>query len=270
MSFSTLIGLVAGIAIVLIAMAVGSSISMFVNLPGLMIVIGGTIAATMIRYSMADSFKAWGMSFNVLKVNSEVKDFNEIVDITEDLLRLVRAKGMLAMENYEIKNEFYNSGVRMLIDGYSHELVKQTLREKNRLLMEKAETSAGVFRSIGEAAPAFGMIGTLVGLIQMLSNLSDPSAIGPAMAVAMLTTLYGAMIANLVALPIADKIESWAQNESDREMLIIEAIDSIGQGHNPAVMRDLLAPFLQINGKVKDRCPRKLSLVRHGWLHLPI
>jgi len=251
MSFSTLIGLIAGITIVLVAMAMGSSISMFVNLPGLMIVFGGTVAATMIRYSMADSFKAIGMSFIVLKVNSEVKDFNELVDITDDLLRIVRSKGMLAMDGYEVNNSYYNTGIRMMVDGYSIDLVKQTLKEKNKLLIEKAETSAGVFRSIGEAAPAFGMIGTLVGLIQMLSNLSDPSAIGPAMAVAMLTTLYGAMIANLFALPIADKIESWAQNESDREMLIIEAIDSIGQGHNPAVMRDLLAPFLQMNSKVK-------------------
>lgn len=251
MSFSTLIGLVAGIVIVLIAMAMGSSISMFINLPGLMIVVGGTIAATMIRYSMADSFRAIGMSFSVLKVSSEVKDFHELVDITEDLLRLVRGKGVLAMESYELNNHFYSSGVRMLVDGYSLDMVKQTLKEKNKLLIEKAETSAGVFRSIGEAAPAFGMIGTLVGLIQMLSNLSDPSAIGPSMAVAMLTTLYGAMIANLMALPIADKIESWAQNESDRELLIIEAIDSIGKGHNPSVMRDLMAPYLQINSKAK-------------------
>lgn len=251
MSFSTLIGLLAGVIIVLTAMAMGSSILMFVNIPGMMIVIGGTVAATMIRYSMADSFKAIGMSFSVLKVDSEVKDFNEIVDITEDLLRLVRSKGLLAVESYELNNSFYQIGVRMLVDGYSLDLVKQTLQEKNKLLIEKAETSAGVFRSIGDAAPAFGMIGTLVGLIQMLSNMSDPSAIGPAMAVAMLTTLYGAMIANLFALPIADKIESWAQNESDRELLIIEAIDSIGQGHNPSVMRDLLAPYLQANAKSK-------------------
>ena len=253
MSFSTLIGLVAGIAIVLMAMAMGSSIGMFINLPGMMIVVGGTVAATMIRYSMADSFKAIGMSFSVLKVSSEVRDFNELVDITEDLLRLVRSKGALAMESYEVNNNFYQTGVRMIVDGYSLDLVKQTLREKNKLLIEKAETSAGVFRSVGDAAPAFGMIGTLVGLIQMLSNLSDPSAIGPAMAVAMLTTLYGAMIANLFALPVADKIESWVQNESEREQLIIEAIDSIGQGHNPSVMRDLLAPYLQMNKKVKDR-----------------
>ena len=244
MSFSTLIGLIAGVTIVLVAMALGSSIMMFVNIPGMMIVVGGTIAATMIRYSMADSFRAIGMSFHVLKVSKEIKDFNELIDITEDLLRLIRAKGALAMESYEVNNEFYQSGVRMMVDGYSPEQVSQTLKEKNKRLMEKAETSAGVFRSIGEAAPAFGMIGTLVGLIQMLSNLSDPSAIGPSMAVAMLTTLYGAMIANLFALPIADKIESWAQNEADRQHLIIEAVDSLTHGHNPAVMRDLLAPFL--------------------------
>jgi len=252
MSFSTLIGLVAGVAIVLLAMAMGTSISMFINLPGIMIVVGGTIAATMIRYSMADSFKAVGMSFRVLKVTSEVKDVNELIDITDDLLRLVRSKGALAMESYEVNNSFYQTGVRMMVDGYSLDLVKQTLREKNKLLIERAETSAGVFRSIGDAAPAFGMIGTLVGLIQMLSNLSDPSAIGPAMAVAMLTTLYGAMIANLFALPVADKIESWAQNESERELLIIEAIDSIGKGHNPSVMRDLLAPYLHMNNKAKE------------------
>lgn len=245
MSFSTLIGLIAGVTIVLVAMALGSSITMFINVPGMMIVVGGTIAATMIRFSMADSFSAIGMSFHVLKVKKEIKDFNELIDITEDLLRLIRAKGALAMDNYEVNNEFYQSGIRMMVDGYTPEQIKQTMHEKSKRLIERAETSAGVFRAVGEAAPAFGMIGTLVGLIQMLSNLSDPSAIGPAMAVAMLTTLYGAMIANLFALPIADKIESWAQNESSRQYLIIEAMDSLTHGHNPAVMRDLMAPFLQ-------------------------
>lgn len=250
MSFSTLIGLIAGIIIILTAMSLGSSISMFVNVPGMMIVVGGTIAATMIRYSMADTFRAIGMSFSVLKVSNEIKDFNELIDITEDLLRLVRSKGALAMDTYEINNEFYQRGVRMIVDGYKPEQIDQTLRENNKIMVEKAETSAGVFRSIGEAAPAFGMIGTLVGLIQMLSNLSDPSSIGPAMAVALLTTLYGAMIANMFALPMADKIESWAQNESEREMLIIEAVDILSAGHNPAVMRELLSPFLQA-AKVK-------------------
>ena len=228
----------------------GPSLGLFFNIPSLMIVFGGTIAATMIRFSMKESISAFGMSFSVMKVNSEIKELNELVDVTEDLLRLVRSKGVLAMESYEINHTFFANGVRMLVDGYALPIVTQTLKEKNKLLIEKAQTSAGVFRAIGDAAPAFGMIGTLVGLIQMLSNLSDPSSIGPAMAVAMLTTLYGAMIANLYALPIADKIESWAQVESYRQTLIIEAIHSIGEGHNPAVMRDLLAPYLQGTKKV--------------------
>lgn len=241
-----------GVTIVLVAMSLGSSILIFVNVPSLLIVAGGTLAATMIRYSMADSISAIGMSFHVLKVEKGIKDLNMLVDITEDLLRLVRSKGVLAMETYEVDNKFYADGVRMLVDGYSIDLVKSTLLEKNKLLSEKAETSAGVFRAIGDAAPAFGMIGTLVGLVQMLSNLSDPSSIGPAMAVAMLTTLYGAMIANLFALPMADKIESWAHNEVYRQQMIIEAIDCIGQGHNPSVMRDLLEPYIQGSKGKKD------------------
>ncbi|MDG6773404.1 MotA/TolQ/ExbB proton channel family protein [Thiomicrorhabdus sp. ZW0627] len=252
MSFSTLIGLFAGISIVLVAMTMGSSITLFVNIPSVMIVVGGTIAATMIRYSMKESFSAIGLSFSVLKVDNQIKDLNKLIDITEDLLRINRQKGVLGMENYEINHEFYRDGIRMLVDGYSPNLVNQALKEKNRLLVSGAETGAGVFRAVGEAAPAFGMMGTLVGLIQMLANLSDPSSIGPAMAVAMLTTLYGAMIANLFALPMADKIESWAQGESYRQMMIIEAIDSITEGHNPAVMRDLLAPYLHGRKKVSD------------------
>ena len=251
MSFSTLIGFFAGIVIVLSAMALGSDFMIFVNIPGLMIVFGGTIAATMIRYSMTDNISAIGMSFKVLKVDKEIRDLTELVDLTEELLKEARQKGLLALEKIEVDNAFYASGVRMLVDGYNPDMVHQALTEKNRVIREMAETSAGVFRSIGEAAPAFGMIGTLVGLVQMLANLSDPSAIGPAMAVAMLTTLYGALIANLFALPIADKIESWAATEVYRNEMIIEAVECIGKGHNPAIMRDLLSPYLQKGVKSK-------------------
>lgn len=245
MSFSTLIGLIAGVTIVVSAMAMGSSVYLFLNFPGLMIVVGGTLAATMIRFSMQDSFAAIGISFDAIKLKKETRDLNQLIDLTEDLIRTSRKNGMLALQNVEIDNDFYHEGVRMLVDGYSVELMQATLKEKNNLFVEAAETSAGVFRAIGEAAPAFGMIGTLVGLIQMLANLSDPSSIGPAMAVALLTTLYGAMIANLFALPMADKIESWAHDESHRQHLIIEALDCLARGINPSVMRDVLQPFLQ-------------------------
>lgn len=244
MSFSTFIGLFLGIVIVLAAMAMGSSILIFVNIPGLMIVLGGTIAATMIRYSFNETFQAIAMSFRILMPSNDIQDKDELVDLTEDLLRVSRKNGILALDNEDVPNEFYKHGARMLVDGYSKELVRQSLIEENKLFVERANTSAGVFSSIGGAAPAFGMIGTLVGLIQMLSNLSDPSSIGPAMAVAMLTTLYGAMIANLFALPMADKINTWVQEESIRQLLIIEALTAISEGQNPMVMRELLSPYL--------------------------
>lgn len=249
MSFSTFIGLFLGVVIVLAAMAMGSSILIFVNIPGLMIVLGGTIAATMIRYSSNETFQAIAMSFRILMPSNDIKDKDELVDLTEDLLRVSRKNGILALDNEEVPNEFYKHGARMLVDGYSKELVRQSLIEENKLFVERANTSAGVFSSIGGAAPAFGMIGTLVGLIQMLSNLSDPSSIGPAMAVAMLTTLYGAMIANLFALPMADKINTWVQEESIRQLLIIEALTAISEGQNPMVMRELLSPYLDNNAR---------------------
>lgn len=246
MSFSTLIGLLAGMLIVSSAMAMGSSIYLFVDIPGVMIVVGGTMAATMIRYSMKDSFEAIGLSFRAIKLTNETQDLKQLIDITEDMIRASRKSGMLALEHIAVDNHFYRDGVRMLVDGYAIELVQKALKEQNALFVETAETSSGVFRAIGEAAPAFGMIGTLVGLIQMLANLNDPSTIGPAMSIALLTTLYGALIANLFALPMADKIESWAHDESYRQHLIIDAMDCIAHGVNPIVMRDLLEPYLQV------------------------
>jgi len=249
MSFSTLIGLILGLVIVLSAMVMGSSLLIFINIPSIMIVVGGTIAATLIRYSLQQTFSAIGMSFKVVKPSSDIKDMNELLDLTEDMIRISRKSGMLALENYELNHSFYKNGIRMLVDGYSPELVRQSLQEENKNLQETAETSSGIFSAIGDAAPAFGMIGTLVGLIQMLSNLADPASIGPAMSVAMLTTLYGAMIANLFALPMSDKISSWANEESHRQLMIIEGVDAIAKGLNPNVMRDLLSPYVQGGSK---------------------
>jgi len=252
MSFSTFIGLFLGISIVIAAMSMGSSILIFINLPGLMIVLGGTIAATMIRYSFKETVHAIGMSFGILLPSNDIKDKNELVDLTEDLLRLSRKDGFLVLDKQEVNHDFYRHGVRMLVDGYSKEVIKQSLMEENKIFVERATTSAGVFSSIGGAAPAFGMIGTLVGLIQMLSNLSDPSSIGPAMAVAMLTTLYGAMIANLFALPMADKISTWVQEESVRQIMIIEGLMAISEGCNPGMMRELLSPYLENKPLVEE------------------
>lgn len=252
MNFSTFVGLIAGVSIVLYAMSMGSSILIFLNIPGLMIVVGGTVAATMIRYSLKESLHAIGMSFKILLPTNDITDKEKLIDLTEELLKKSKQNGMLALDKMEINNEFYHSAVRMMVDSYPQELIQQTLKGETRLLVDRADTSAGVFASIGGAAPAFGMIGTLVGLIQMLSNLSDPSTIGPAMAVAMLTTLYGAMIANLFALPMADKVSTWSQESAIRQHLIMDAVDSISKGYNSSMMRDRLAPYLDKKNHVKD------------------
>ncbi len=244
MSISTILGLIFAITIIIVAMSMGPGLSIFINIPGLLIVIGGTTAATMIRYSAVEMFASVGMAVAVIKPPKDIQDPQEIIDLTEEMIRLSRQNGLLSLESFEIKHEFYANGVRMLVDGYPREIVLHSLREENKLLNERAETSAGVLSAIADTAPAFGMLGTLVGLIQMLSDLSDPETIGPAMAVAMLTTLYGVMLAQLLAAPLADKITSWLKIESMRQLLIIDAIDSLSQGHNIAIMHDLLCPYL--------------------------
>ena len=133
MSFSTLIGLIAGVTIVVSAMAMGSSVYLFLNFPGLMIVVGGTLAATMIRFSMQDSFAAIGISFDAIKLKKETRDLNQLIDLTEDLIRTSRKNGMLALQNVEIDNDFYHEGVLMLVDGYSVDLMQATLKEKNNV-----------------------------------------------------------------------------------------------------------------------------------------
>lgn len=207
--------------------------------------IGGTVSATFIRCSLNEVVMANGIAFKALLPSKELCDLNGLVDLTEELIGVSRKNGTMALEKIEVNNEYYATAVRMVVDGYAKELVLDFLREQNHLFNERTATASGIFRAVGDAAPAFGMIGTLVGLVQMLVKLSDPAAIGPAMAVAMLTTLYGALIANLIALPLADKIDTWAAKESVRQHLIIDAVHSLTEGHNPAIMRQLLSAYLK-------------------------
>ena len=224
---------------------------LFFNLPSLLIVFGGTLAATLFRYQPSEFFNAIALSWRVIFPPKEITSLPELIDLTEEILNVVRRQGALAAEKIEINNAFFKEAMQMFIDGYKPESLKKFLEEERHLFIEKTEMAANIFRSIGDAAPAFGMIGTLIGLVQMLANLSDPSTIGPAMAVALLTTLYGAMLANLFALPLAERIESWAEKETIRQALITEAIGHIATGEHPIRSRQLLSIYL--NGKEKQQ-----------------
>ena len=146
-----------------------------------------------------------------------------------------------------MSNPFLQRGVQLLVDGNEGEVVKQVLANDIDQMIERHEAGESIFRGMGDVAPAMGMIGTLVGLVQMLSNMSDPKSIGPAMAVALLTTLYGAVIANAFALPLADKLASRSNEERILKSLILESVNSIQTGMNPRIMQELLSGYLPSN-----------------------
>ena len=153
----------------------------------------------------------------------------------------------MGLEEVEVSNAFLRKGIQLVVDGQESDLVERMLSKDINLTIERNEEGINIFKAIGDVAPAMGMIGTLIGLVQMMANMDDPKAIGPAMAVALLTTLYGAIIANAIALPIADKISHRSREESINKSLILESIRSIQEGMNQRIMEELLNAYLPIN-----------------------
>jgi chemotaxis protein MotA len=162
-----------------------------------------------------------------------------------ELANIARKEGMLALENQEVDNHFLDEGVKMLIDGNSREVVNTVLSKDMQQTIERHTWGAKVFSATADVAPAMGMIGTLIGLVQMLSNMSDPKSIGPAMAVALLTTLYGAMLANMIAMPIADKLTLRKADELRVRSMCIDGVLAIQEGQNPRIIESMLKAYLE-------------------------
>ncbi|QKQ27273.1 MotA/TolQ/ExbB proton channel family protein [Candidatus Reidiella endopervernicosa] len=168
----------------------------------------------------------------------------DLVEQGVQLAEVARKEGLLGLESQEVTNPFLNKGVQLCVDGHEPEFVRAMLITDINRTIERHEKGQAIFKALGDVAPAMGMIGTLIGLVQMLANMDDPKKIGPAMAVALLTTLYGAIIATAFALPIADKLAHRSDEEKLNKTLILEAIQGIQEGMNPRVMRDLLMTYL--------------------------
>lgn len=246
MDIATLLGLLLGMVVVTLAILVGSDFLVFLNLPGFLIVLGGTFAATLIKFPIATVFVAFKVGIKAAFGN-EHNDAREIIDQAGELSQLARKGGFLAMQDVPVRNEFFRKGIQFCVDGFDVAVIRETLTREMNLDTGRQEVGERIFRAMGESAPAFGMIGTLVGLVQMLSTMDDPKTIGPAMAVALLTTLYGALIANLVALPIAEKLEAKAAQDRLTKSLIIEAILGIQAKHGSDVLTELLEIYLPEN-----------------------
>lgn len=217
---------------------------MFINIPALMITAGGTIAATLINYPLGDIVRVVGVVKNAFlsKMVSPERTITRLVAFAEK----ARREGLLALEKElkEVNDPFLKGGLELAIDGLDPDLVTSMLNMELNFLTERHRRGQGMFRAMGKFAPAFGMLGTLIGLIQMLRSIEDPSSIGPGMAVALITTFYGTLIANLICLPLAGKLENISEHEVMVKNLVIEGIRSIQSGDSPRVVERKLKSFL--------------------------
>jgi chemotaxis protein MotA len=244
MDIATVVGLIAGIGLVITAILMGGEPGVFINIPSILIVGGGTIAATLINYPLSD----------VLSVLSTLRNAFFHKTVTPDTLikklvgfaTIARREGILALESHagDAGDEFLQKSVQLAIDGTAPELIKDILTTELAFMEDRHSLGQSVLTAMGTYAPAFGMIGTLIGLVQMLTTLDDPSKIGGGMAVALLTTLYGALLANVFFLPAAGKLKVRTSNELLTKEVIIEGILSIQSGDNPRIVEQKLKAFI--------------------------
>lgn len=240
----TILGLILGTFLIVLSIWMGGNIGLFWNVPSILITVGGSIAALMISY---DSLKIK----NVVKITKQAfatTDVNpyELIDMFGDLAKKARREGLLALEDDmdKMDDPFFKKGIQMMVDALDPELIRDILETDIDNMSYRHETGAGVYKTWGALAPAFGMIGTLIGLIGMLAQLDDPSKLGPGMAVALITTFYGAIMANLVLLPMATKLEIRSQEEVLIKSIILEGVIGIQSGMNPRILEEKLRAFL--------------------------
>jgi len=253
MDITTLVGIGAGMGLVLIAILRGGGIATFINIPSLMITVGGTIGATLINFPMP---KIMGVMKVVRKAifykeSSPEKTISTLVEFA----RIARREGVLALEERlsGTDDPFFRKGVQLAVDGTPPETIREILTIDLASLQERHKVGQSIFNAMGTYSPAFGMIGTLIGLIQMLRSLDDPSKIGQGMATALITTFYGALLANLVFLPIAGKLKVRSEEEVLNKKLIMEGIVAIQSGDNPRVVEDKLNSFISPGVREKKR-----------------
>jgi len=243
MDFATILGIIVGIVVVFVAILLGGTIQQFVDIPSILIVVVGGMAATLIRFPLTGIGGAVVTGGKIAFTHKKV-DPRETIEKLAELSDIVRKSGPLGLEGAQVDDQQMAKGIQYIADGYEAAFINEAMEKDRDLYLTRLEEGQRVFKSLGDAAPAFGMIGTLVGLVQMLASMDDPAAIGPAMAIALLTTLYGALVANLVCLPIADKLSAKVSVEDLNQTLIIDGIMAVRDNKSPALIREMLIAYL--------------------------
>ena len=249
MDLATLVGLIGAFSIVISAMVLGGSAGMFVNVPSLLIVLVGTLFVVLMKFSIGQFVGAVkvavkAFSFKLAKPESIIEEVVELADAA-------RQGGLLSLEGKEVYSKFLAKGIQLLVDGHDADVVRTLLMKDLHQTIQRHEWGAKIFAAMGDVGPAMGMIGTLIGLVAMLANMDDPKSIGPAMSVALLTTLYGAMFANRFALPIADKLALRRDEEGRVKSMIIDALMAIQGGQNPRVIDSMLKAYLPESQRIE-------------------
>lgn len=242
MDLATLVGILGAFGIIIGAMTMSGGVGLFVDVPSVLIVVVGTIFVVLMKFGLGQflgCFKVAGKAF-MFKMVTPADLIDEVVELADD----ARKNGLLALEGKEVCHDFLQAGIQLLVDGHEPEVVRNLLNKEMNESLKRHDVGSKIWKQMGDTSPAMGMVGTLIGLVAMLSNMSDPASIGPAMAVALLTTLYGAMIANMLALPISDKVALRKDEEGMIKAMIIDGIMGIQAGQNPRVIDSMLRNYL--------------------------
>jgi chemotaxis protein MotA len=243
MDIMTSVGLACGFAVITLIMLMGGSMEMFWSEHAVIIIFGGSIAATMIRFPLSAILHGLPLGAKFAFTMSRLSA-RDLVDELARIAEIARKQGPVGLETVVTNEPFLAKGIRYVADGYDLEFIRDNLeRDRDNFLMHLDE-GGKIYRAIGDCAPAFGMIGTLIGMVQMFANMTDPSKLGPFMATALLATLYGALVANLFCLPLADKLHGKLLDEETNRTLIIDGILMIRDSKSPTLVREMLLAYL--------------------------
>ncbi len=241
MDFLTFIGLIAVIGLILFGILLNSPLIIFIDPPSICIVGFGTVFIPLVAYPSSE-YKNAVLGATKKAFTKEPQKSEELLTLMRQMSTRARREGVLALEDVARTqdDEFLKRGIQMVVDGHDPEAIEDVLYSELDKIEERHKTAIGVWEYMAQASPALGMIGTLIGLVQMLQNMSDPSAIGPAMAVALLTTFYGSVIANVFATPIAEKLKRRSKAELAEKALVAQGLLSILSGESPRFLIDRL------------------------------
>jgi chemotaxis protein MotA len=243
MDLSTGLGLAFGGVVLVTLILMGGDLGMFLDIHAVIVIFGGAAAATLIRFPLSSLFH--GMPLG-MKYAFTMRRWTprELVDEIANLADIVRKKGPIGLEKVEIEDTFLAKGMRYVTDGYDANFIRDNLERDMDNFCAHLDEGQKIYRAIGDCAPAFGMVGTLIGMVQMFANMTDPSKLGPYMAVALLATFYGAALANLFCLPIADKLQLKLHDETISRSLIIDGVLMIRDSKSPMLVREMLLAYL--------------------------